>query len=325
VHFQLVHGSLRNREFAACQRAVEPGLAYCTERGLDTWRQYLLAARASMELQIGQWAEAAESTFLILDGSHAAPVAHAWALATLGRLRARRGDPDPLTPLDRAHELTRDTGEIFRIGPVAVARAEAAWLRGDNEEVARITESPFPLALERGALWEASELAYWRGQAGLEVETRGLAQDNPYVLALTGSSAAAAERWRSIGCRYEAALALADSGDSGDLNVALAELRELGAEPAATLTARRLRARGRRGVSRGPRASTRSNPAGLTARELEVLELVAQGLRNAEIAHSLVLSERTIDHHVAAILRKLRVRTRAEASVEAIKRGLVDS
>jgi DNA-binding NarL/FixJ family response regulator len=83
-----------------------------------------------------------------------------------------------------------------------------------------------------------------------------------------------------------------------------------------------LRERGARGVPRGMRPATKANPANLTPRELEVLLLVAQGLRNAEVAGRLVLSERTVDHHVSSILRKLGVRSRAEASVEAVRLGL---
>ena len=101
----------------------------------------------------------------------------------------------------------------------------------------------------------------------------------------------------------------------------LATLHALGARPAAALVARRMRERGaldvrrlrERGaldVRRGPRPRTLSNPAGLTPRQLEVFALLAQGERNADIAVRLFLSEKTVDHHVSAILDKLGVATR---------------
>jgi DNA-binding CsgD family transcriptional regulator len=142
------------------------------------------------------------------------------------------------------------------------------------------------------------------------------------VLQLTGEWARAAERWREIGCPYEAALALADADEEAPQRRALEELQRLGARPAAAIVARRLRERGARRLPRGPRPATRRNPAGLTPRELEVLALVVGGLRYADIAAQLVLSERTVDHHVGAILRKLGVRTRAQASAEAVRLGL---
>ena len=77
-----------------------------------------------------------------------------------------------------------------------------------------------------------------------------------------------------------------------------------------------------RSIPRGPRPRTRQNPAGLTPRELEVLDLLCGGLRNAEIAQRLVVSEKTVDHHVSAILRKLGVHTRGEASAKALRLGL---
>jgi DNA-binding CsgD family transcriptional regulator len=86
-----------------------------------------------------------------------------------------------------------------------------------------------------------------------------------------------------------------------------------------------LRARHARGltVPRGPRPTSRANPAGLTAREIEVLQLLVDGLSYAEIAGRLILSEKTIGHHISAILRKLGEPTRARAVAAAVRLGII--
>ena len=146
----------------------------------------------------------------------------------------------------------------------------------------------------------------------------------PYALELAGEWQRAAELWAELGCPYEAALALADADDDAAQRRGLDELQRLGAHPAARRIARALRERGVRDVRRGPRVATRENPAGLTARELEVLALVAEGLRNAEIAGRLFVSEKTVAHHVSAVLRKLGVATRSQAGAEAARLGIVE-
>ena len=143
----------------------------------------------------------------------------------------------------------------------------------------------------------------------------------PYAAQLAGDWERAATQWAAIGRPYEEALALAD-GDGTARRRALDQLHELGARPAAALVARRLRARGARGLRRGPRRTTRENPANLTPREVEVLGLVEQGLRNKQIAERLFVSAKTVDHHVGAILRKLGVDTRGEAGAAARRLGL---
>ncbi len=123
----------------------------------------------------------------------------------------------------------------------------------------------------------------------------------------------AAAAWARLGCPYERALAL-QHGHEASLREALAVFEQMGASASAVLCRERLHAMGARGVKRRTRSKTVANPAGLTTRELQVLELLTQGLSNADIARKLVRSEKTVDHHVSAALDKLAVRSRSEAA-----------
>jgi DNA-binding CsgD family transcriptional regulator len=210
----------------------------------------------------------------------------------------------------------------MRMAPAATARAEVAWLIGDREGVAEATEQSYRLATEQKDDVALGELALWRRRAGIDDGTLADAAE-PFLSQLAGEWARAASFWDEAGCPYEAALARADSDDEEELRCALDALHRLGAQPAAAIVAGRLRGLGARRLPRGPRQATRENPAGLTARQLEVLALVAEGMRDSEIAARLVLSERTVGHHVSAILRKLGVRNRGQAAVEAVRLDLV--
>jgi DNA-binding NarL/FixJ family response regulator len=108
-------------------------------------------------------------------------------------------------------------------------------------------------------------------------------------------------------------LCLLDSGAAAPTLEALAVLDELGARPAAAYARHRLRAMGVTRIPRGPQPATRGNPAGLTGRQVEILAALAEGLTNAEIAARLVISVRTVDHHVSAVLQKLGAASRQEA------------
>jgi ATP/maltotriose-dependent transcriptional regulator MalT len=319
----LVWVARRWRDYPLAYQYLEQGLKYTSERGLELWRSYLLGYRAQIELDLGRWQDAVETAALVLREPRRSRMPRIVTLAVVGRVRARRGDPEIWPPLDEALSLAERGEELQAIEPVAVARAEAAWLEGDRDGVERATTSALALARLRRAPWVVAELASWRRRASIVDQLPVRETTGPYSLELAGECSHAAARWQELGCQYEAALALGGSDEDAALRRALEQLRALNAQPAAAIIAGKLRARGARGLPRGPRRQTRTNPAGLTARELEVLALLTDGLRNTEIARRLVVSEKTVDHHVSAILRKLGVRTRGEASAKATRLELV--
>jgi DNA-binding CsgD family transcriptional regulator len=243
------------------------------------------------------------------------------SLVVLALVRARRGDPGERELLEEAWALAEPTGELIRLWPVAAARAEAAWLRGDRDAIGEVTGATLRLAVDLHSPIPIGEVAVWRIRAGVDDGLAKLAAE-PYASELSGEAARAADRWAELGSPYEAAIALAHTDDVDRLSRAYEALQSLGAQPAAAAVAQRLRERGVR-VTRGPRPSTLGNPAQLTSREVEVLALVVEGLRNADIARRLFVSEKTVGHHISAILRKLGVRSRGEAGATAVRLGLV--
>jgi DNA-binding CsgD family transcriptional regulator len=323
AYTNLASQAVEQRDYAIADADLDCGIAYCRDHDVDSWRLYMTGWLARCHLDQGRWVEAADAATMVLRYPNPAAPSRIKPLTVIGRLRARRGDPGAWEYLDEALHLAEGMAELQRLAPVAAARAEARWLAGELGLIAGETGETLAIAIRSGDPWAAGELAVWRRRAGVRDELSGAKLAEPWALELAGEAEAASGRWDALGCPYESALALAAAEGEEPLRRSLAALERLGAARAAAVVAHMLRSRhGVRGLAVGPRAATRANPGGLTGRELDVLELLSEGLRNREIAARLYLSEKTVHHHVSAILRKLAVPTRGQAAAEAARLGI---
>ena len=303
--------SLIHRRYADVEVACERGLAYSESHDLDIYLVPFRVRHGYALLETGRW-DAADAQI------DAAP-----------RAGLSRPDETQLMNLQQLIDLRRgrdraqrhwneliDGKQAIGLGhwfsPLPVACCEAAWLRGDDAQVQRIARDALALALANAEGWRIGQLACWLRRAGGAPARITEALPAPCALELGGDVHAAARAWAALGCTYQQALALL-GGDEADLRQALALLDELGAAPAARIARRRLRTLGVRIVPRGRSNRTRVDPLGLTVREREVLQLLAQRLSNRAIAERLHRSERTVENHVAALLGKLGAASRSEA------------
>ncbi|CAN5653626.1 hypothetical protein BH11BAC5_BH11BAC5_33780 [soil metagenome] len=177
------------------------------------------------------------------------------------------------------------------------------------------------LVKQRGNIYDNSAFAYWLAKA------RNQKADLPehyegYLVNNQMQAQKAAALWKALGCPYEQALALFE-GSTDDKRDALSILQQLGADAVFEKAKLNMRAAGIKKIPRGLRKSTKTNPAQLTNRELDVLQLLQKAVQNKEIAETLFISPKTVVHHISSILFKLDVNSRSKAVNEAVRLGIV--
>jgi DNA-binding CsgD family transcriptional regulator len=303
----------RSRRYAESWQYYLDGVAYCAEHDLAVYLACLQGVRTATLDRLGRWDEAVALSGEVLGRVLASPVNRMIPLATLGRISARRREPGAWECLDEAMAGADGTGDPEYVVPARLSRAEAHWLASELA-AARHEAELADQASDGVDPWLRGEVATWLRRTGSDREARpGLAE--PYRLQLDGDWRGAAKLWDEIGCPYDMALALLDSAQETALRRALEICQDLGATVTAAIIRRTMRKLGIRSIPAGHQAATREHPYGLTRREGEILDLICTGHTNAEIAARLVISAKTVDHHVSAILAKLGVRTRHAAAM----------
>ena len=314
--------SVRLSQFAAAERIYAEALPYAEDLELGVFKACLLGWRCWALLAQDRWDEAEQIARQSLAWPNLSPVNSLNPLRVLGLIRGRGSDDQGAWELlDKALTLAAQLGEADMLVPVHAARAEMHWLAG---RPARATDEAVA-ALDRAAgkvdSWTTGAAAIWLPRLGAPAE---LPSDlpEPVTREVAGDWKGAASAWDALGRPYDAALARLFGGDETGMREAHGTFENLGARATAAVARRRMRELGIRAIPRGPRATTRAAPAGLTVREQEILALISEGLANREIAGRLFISERTVNHHVSAVLAKIGVSSRTAAAREAARMGL---
>ena len=308
------------RRFAASEPYYLAGIAHCEEHDLWVYLTCLQGVRTTTLERFGRWDEAIELAEVVLARIVSSPVNRMFPQGTLGRILARRDAADAWPYLDEAMAAADGTGDPQYVVPMRLSRAEAHWLAGDLAAAHR-DAALAGLAADGASPWLRGEAAAWIRRTGTSPIPAGEIAA-PYRMELDGDWRGAAKAHDDLGCPYDAALALLDSGDEEALRQALDICQDLGATATARLVRRTMRRLGIRSIPVGQRAATRSDPAGLTRREREVLALICAGRTDAEIAAELFISAKTASHHVSAVLGKLGVPNRRAAADQAARLGL---
>ncbi len=303
---------ITTRRFDLAEEILTAGIAFDTKHDLDAWTHYLIGRKAQLRMEQGRLTEAIAMTENVLAIKHLTLVMRLPSLCVLAKSCSRIGRPDAAELLDKALKDVLLTGEPQNIFPTRLARIEHFWIRGDQKPCCDELDALLKMNISVCDPFEAGDIAVWAMRTGTPMDERlNVSALAPARRAeLEGDAAGAARIWLDLGLPFEAALSLLSvQGDASPdaLHQALRLLTDLQAKPAVTLVLARAKASGikiRQGRS-GPYSAVRAHPLGLTRREAEVLSLVAGGMTNLEIANTLNRSERTVEHHVSAVLGKM--------------------
>jgi DNA-binding CsgD family transcriptional regulator len=302
--------AVQSRELDRVQGYLAEAGAFCDEHDLGIFRMFTMGADALGALFGGNWARAPLVAEQVLTLPALGPLFRVMPLVTLGLIRARRGE-QPVWPL--LDEALGCVGELDRrlLWLTQAARAEAAWLDGDDDTARTQAQIALDATPTNVSPWLVGDLRRWAHLPGGPPESVSGDPLTPYDSEISGDWQAAADAWTRRGCPYDAAIAQL-GGDIVAVQSALDTFRKLGARAAARRAKRQLTA-----LRVSNRRTRSTDPQQLSVREREVLNQLAAGRSNADIAAALHLSPKTVGHHLSSIFTKLGVDNRTQAAAHA--------
>jgi DNA-binding CsgD family transcriptional regulator len=313
--------SLITKDYTFSEKLVNDGIRFCEAIDLDAWTFYMLSTKARLLLETGHWEEAYTIADKLLQNEAQPPVIKIGALIVVGTIKIRKGDPDASAFLHEVMKLAFTTGEIQRIGPALMVVMEYEWITGTKLIEAQAIDKTISIIAQMKNCIEASEFIFWLRKAE-RGELPFKETEDPYDISNKTKALKAAAFWAKAGAPYQQALSLYEVSEE-DKRTAIAIVQKLGASAVYEKMKQEMRNSGIKSIPRGIRKTTQSNPALLTGRELDVLQLLNQGMQNKEIAGRLFISAKTVDHHISSILFKLEAKSRTRAVQEAIRLEII--
>ncbi|GGM97071.1 LuxR family transcriptional regulator [Dyadobacter beijingensis] len=312
---------IRLRDFGNAEHILQEGLTYCEKRDLDSWTNYMLSLKARMRLETGAWDDACEIATELLANEEQPAVVTIGPMVVLGTVKMRRNEPGALPLLTRAKTKALETMELQRIIPAFTALLEYQWLTGESILQATELEKTMEMTQKMGSMYEIQEFCFWlKKYSDHDTDFTGIY--DAYVASNFSPAKSYSQTANFSNCPYEEALTLFDGDETGKTQ-AIRAMQHLGAAATYEKLKYLMRAEGLKRIPRGMRKSTTANSANLTLREVDVLQLLNEGLRNKEIASRLSVSTKTVDHHISSLLLKLNVDSRAKAVQQAMKMALL--
>lgn len=317
AYSNLIYYGVLMKDYQLAWKYLEESINYCEERDLDSSKNIKLYLKARLLLEGGDSKGADLIARQLLANADQAGTIKIGALLIVSTIEMWKGEASALEHLNEAKRLAFGTREHQRIIPTINTCLQYEWVT--HTRIISDDEMKWSLILAKGVDNEYinSEFVFWYKKARHQNLSIAILYE-PYDLVRQGKINAAVNFWEAKGCPYDKALALLN-GNYENKKSALAILQYLGAHAPYEKVKSEMRAGGSKVIPRGVHESTRSNPAFLTKRELDVLQLLKKGIQNKEIADSLFISAKTVDNHISSIFFKLNVNSRLKAVQEAMR------